>query len=89
MIHAHIFYFGTVQGIGFRYTVHRYASKLDLKGWVRNVEDGSVEIRVEGSRDSIDQLCQDLDEHFDGYIRDKKVDIENINEQFKGFNITQ
>ena len=35
---------GMVQGVGFRWFVHRKASDLGLKGWARNQPDGSVEV---------------------------------------------
>ena len=40
---------GRVQGVGFRAFVERHASKLGLAGWVRNVEDGSVEVHAQGT----------------------------------------
>ena len=45
---AHIVVSGRVQGIGFRYNVQKWAQSLGLKGWVRNLVDGSVEILAEG-----------------------------------------
>ena len=40
---------GRVQGVGFRYSAVREAERLKLKGFVRNVSDGNVEVWVEGS----------------------------------------
>ena len=39
---------GRVQGVGFRWFVQREASELDLRGWVRNTEDGDVEVVAAG-----------------------------------------
>jgi acylphosphatase len=47
---------GRVQGVGFRWLVHREAGARDLKGWVRNTEDGEVEILVAGSEDKLAEL---------------------------------
>lgn len=41
--------FGRVQGVGFRYYTARQANNYDIQGWVRNREDGSVEIFAQGS----------------------------------------
>jgi len=47
---------GDVQGVGFRYYVQRRAHDLGLRGWVRNNDDGSVEMVAEGDRDRLEQL---------------------------------
>ncbi len=47
---------GRVQGVGFRWFVHREASELGLKGWVRNTEEGEVEVVVAGDAESLDEL---------------------------------
>ena len=47
---------GLVQGVSFRYyTLHR-ARELGLRGYVRNLWDGSVEVVAEGPRQSLEQL---------------------------------
>ena len=44
---------GNVQGVGFRYYANAEAARLGLAGFVRNREDGSVEVEVEGERDVV------------------------------------
>ena len=41
---------GLVQGVGYRNALHREATRLGIKGWVRNRSDGSVETLVAGPR---------------------------------------
>lgn len=40
---------GDVQGVGFRYFVREVARELRVRGWTRNLEDGSVEIEAAGN----------------------------------------
>ncbi|MGO9434041.1 MAG: acylphosphatase [Terracidiphilus sp.] len=51
---------GRVQGVGFRWFVHREASELDLRGWVRNTEDGDVEVVASGTAEDIAELRASL-----------------------------
>jgi acylphosphatase len=47
---------GRVQGVGFRWLVHREAGARGLKGWVRNTEAGEVEIMVAGTLEQLAEL---------------------------------
>jgi len=47
---------GRVQGVGFRWFVLRRARSLDITGWVKNLPDGSVEVRAEGSEAALESL---------------------------------
>jgi len=50
---AHILVSGGVQGVCFRMYTRDKALSLDLKGWVRNLLDGRVEIVAEGEGEKI------------------------------------
>ncbi len=47
---------GRVQGVGFRWFVQREAAELGLRGWVRNTDDGHVEIVAAGEPDALAEL---------------------------------
>lgn len=47
---------GRVQGVGFRWFVHREAEDLGLRGWVRNTESGEVECVAAGDPEDLAEL---------------------------------
>lgn len=49
MIRFYIRVSGYVQGVGFRYFVKQTASRFSLTGWVRNLENGDVDMEVQGA----------------------------------------
>lgn len=51
---------GKVQGVGFRLYVRQRAIDLPVSGWVRNLNDGRVELLVEGSRPDLESLLTAL-----------------------------
>ncbi|NPA17154.1 MAG: acylphosphatase [Aquificae bacterium] len=44
---------GTVQGVGFRYFVRSKAKEFGVKGYVRNLPDGTVEVVAEGDEKTL------------------------------------
>lgn len=86
---AHIFVSGRVQGVFFRDHTQRWASSLDLTGWVRNLSDGRVEAIAEGEREKIENLINRLNEGPPLSIVEK-VDVtwEEYKGEFKDFGIT-
>jgi acylphosphatase len=62
---------GRVQGVGFRWYVHREAAALGLRGWVRNTEDGHVEVVATGEPNELASLRIALDRG----SRGSRVDI--------------
>ena len=60
--------YGDVQGVGFPYTALHTASRYGVCGWVRNLDDGSVEIEAEGIPEYIDSMIDSLGKNTWGYI---------------------
>ena len=55
-VRMHVIVDGIVQGVGFRFFVFNHASRMNLKGWVRNRINGNVEVLAEGPREDLDRL---------------------------------
>ena len=68
---------GRVQGVGFRWFVEREAHMLGIAGWVRNNQDGSVEVRAQGTRDQLSRLHSRLREG----PRASRVDAVEVSEE--------
>lgn len=80
---------GTVQGVMFRKYIEEQANRIGVRGFVRNTEDGKVEVVMEGTDDKINEMldvCRKGTAH--AVVRD--VQVSPIRYQgFKGFNISK
>jgi acylphosphatase len=56
IITLHLNITGRVQGVGFRDSMRMVAQALNVTGWVRNREDGSVEAIVQGAEVDVERL---------------------------------
>lgn len=56
----HAIVHGAVQGVGFRYYTKTHAQRAGIAGWVRNREDGTVEVWAEGPKSSLKQLISTI-----------------------------
>jgi len=56
----HWFITGKVQGVSFRAFTYEAATDLKLKGWVRNLSNGQVEIVAEGPAPTVDKLLEQV-----------------------------
>ncbi|MEN8127934.1 MAG: acylphosphatase [Planctomycetota bacterium] len=83
-----IIFKGRVQGVGFRYTTHRAASCYNLTGYVRNLPDGTVEALLQGTASNIQACLNDLQDTFDGYLRNVNSTDQPVNPQYHDFRIT-
>jgi acylphosphatase len=57
---VHFLIRGRVQGVGFRWFVHREAAEIGLHGWVRNTDAGDVEVVAAGDAEDIADLRTEL-----------------------------
>lgn len=48
---------GRVQGVGFRWFVEKHAAEIGLRGWVRNEDDGRVQVYAVGAPQELDRLA--------------------------------
>jgi acylphosphatase len=56
LIVKHFLVKGRVQGVGFRWFVHREAAEIGLRGWVKNTDDGHVEVVAAGDVVQMEEL---------------------------------
>ena len=88
MIAKRIIFTGRVQGVGFRFTARRAASRRQLTGFVRNVPDGTVEMLAQGRSEDIDDCIQDLKEYFTGYLKETSIEEIPPDPRYIDFKIT-
>ena len=53
---THVTVHGEVQGVFYRSSAEERATSLGVAGWVRNADDGTVEMVVEGPEDAVEQM---------------------------------
>ena len=79
----HLYISGYVQGVGFRWHAERVARHINngLTGFVRNLDDGRVEVVVEGDKALLIQFTKDLKEGTLGRNIDR---VETVDEPYTG-----
>lgn len=87
-VRAHVIFKGRVQGVWFRANTQKKAKELGLTGWVRNLEDGSVESVIEGPHHLVDEMihwCSN-EQPFASVAEVEEIE-EEFTGDFKGFDI--
>jgi len=60
MVSKRVIFEGRVQGVGFRYTVKDLARGFEVRGWVKNLPDGTVELQVMGEPDEVADFIREI-----------------------------
>lgn len=85
---AHVYVSGRVQGVFFRESTFKMAQKLNIFGWVRNLEDGRVEAVFEGEEEKIKKII-DWTKRGPIFAKVEKINIieQDYQEEFEKFEI--
>jgi len=78
---VHIYVYGRVQGVYYRQTAINKSIEFDLKGWVRNLSDGGVELVIEGDESAVEKMIKWCHE---GPVMSRVIRVDVQKEQFLG-----
>lgn len=87
-VRAHAKFYGNVQGVFFRANTRKMAKEFGVNGWVKNLEDGSVEAVFEGKEGDVKGLvdwCEKEQPH--ATVEDVDVDYTTDLEGFDSFEV--
>lgn len=76
IIRRHLRFYGWVQGVGFRWRARHAAGTAGVTGWVKNEDDGSVTMELQGSEAQIDRVIQMVERG--RYIEIVSIDARNV-----------
>ena len=82
------FFSGHVQGVGFRYQVVSMAKGFDLTGYVKNLNDGRVELLAEGDESEVLSFLEAIESELDIYIKSVEKQTGSRIRQCSNFSIS-
>ena len=82
-----VIYRGRVQGVGFRFTCRHIAQSHAVTGFVKNLDDGSVQLVAEGVPEALDRFLAAIAERMGSNIRNAEASTSSPTGQFASFEI--
>lgn len=79
---------GRVQGVGFRYFVQTLANRLNLKGWIKNLDNGDVQMELQTSEENLELIMEKLKKG-NGFskVSNMKIDVLEELDKYNSFKI--
>jgi acylphosphatase len=85
----HVFYTGRVQGVGFRATAEEIARDYPVTGWVKNLNDGRVELLAEGPGDAVEDFLKAIRGRWKKNIEKQQIEERPVSDKYKKFAVTR
>jgi acylphosphatase len=82
-----VYYSGDVQGVGFRATAMAIARRHPVRGWVRNLADGRVELLADGTPAAVDAFLADIRYRMSEHIEAEDIFDRDPDATLTGFRI--
>ncbi len=87
-VRVHIVLIGRVQGVAFRYYALNIARRLGVKGWIKNLANGDVEVLIEGKKSAVKQMIDCCREGPSlAIVKNIKIDWQPYTGEFNEFQI--
>jgi acylphosphatase len=88
MIARHYIFSGRVQGVGFRFAIKQLTKGFDVIGLVKNLDDGRVEMYIQGEEEELDEFIEEMhDSPVGHHIQEQEMHAVALLEGVKGFSI--
>ena len=76
MVRKHIIFYGSVQGVGFRWRARNAAEHFSCTGWAKNEWDGSVSMEIQGEEENIDRVILAIEKGT--FVRIDNMDVKAL-----------
>lgn len=76
LVRRHIVFYGSVQGVGFRWRARSAAEYFGCTGWCRNEWDGTVSMEIQGEEELIDKVIMSIENGT--YVRIENMDVKTL-----------
>lgn len=84
-----VYYSGKVQGVGFRATTADIAKDYPVTGWVKNLDDGRVQLLAEGPAEAVDKFLKAVRRRWGGNIEKEEVETPAPTGKYRSFEIAK